>query len=279
MAKDMDSLEVIFYAWKLHTRQAGVLRAVQCKYQQAARLYRCKTCFLALAFYSASKRQKEALYQRLLSARNLQKARLITSRWRALAQRETCKKQSAILIKKRKARVLRAWLAAITFRESDLTGAQLQHWKSISHYSELHMFRSFCEGCEKSARSRYAKQISVKYYTERLQLKTLLSIRLWIKQQLEQQSQTFRASEHYQQTLASKAFAVLADNAFQLYTARLALGSWLAQAKHHIVLKKYLLECGLEAFEGTNTTARTSRNGSEVSASFVLENDYELTIE
>lgn len=274
----MDPLEVIFYAWKLHANQAGVLRAVQYKYQQAARRYRSKTCFLALALYSASRRQKEALYQRLLCARNLQKMRLITKRWRALAQCETCTKQHAILVKKRGVRILRAWLAAITFRTSDLSGAQLQHWKSISRYSNLHMFRRFWEGCQKSAGSRHAKRISVKFHTERLELKTLLSIRLWIKQQLEQKSSTFRGSEHYQRSLACKGFAALADNAFQLYTARLALGCWLAQAKHRIVLKKYLLECGLEAFEGTNTTARTSRNGSEASASFVLEDDYELAM-
>lgn len=284
MAKDLDPLEVIFYAWKLHTDQAQVLRAVQRKYQLAARLYRSKACFLALAVYAKEKRQKAALYQRLHTARCLQKVKLVTRRWRLLAasQRDKNAERLAVAVRKRAVRVLRTWKVQghwdYSVWVSSLSGEQLQHLKKVSYYCYLHLFRRFTEACRKSIERRQKKYQGVNFYSERLRLKALLSIRLWIKQRLEGQTQDYRADEHYQQTLVCKAFAALADSAFLAYTARLVLSSWRAQAKIRAVLKRYLRECRFDTLEVASTTARTSKNASEDNTSF-QDSVYELTIE
>lgn len=284
MARDLDTLEVIFYAWKLHTDKSRVLQAVQQKYQEAARLYRRKACFYALALYTKERHQKTALHQRLLRARNLHTAKLAVRRWGCLTlhQRNISAARSATLARKRAVRVLGAWRAETRSDYSSwvngLSGEQLQHLKKVSYFWYLHLFRRFATACRKSARSRSAATRSANFYSERLRLKALLSIRLWIQQRLEKQNSAYRADEHYQYALRCKAFAVLADSAFLAYTARLVLSCWRAQVRHHAVLRKYLRECGPYTLEAAST-ARTSKTGSEGNISFGLEAGCELTIE
>jgi hypothetical protein len=285
MAKDLDTLEVIFYAWKLHTDKSRVLSAVQQRCWQAARLYRSRACFLALAVYAQERSQKAALYQRLYRARNVQTAKLVMRNWRALtrSQRNINSQRQATLARRKAVRVISGWRALTNSDYSSwvngLNDTQLQHLKKVSYFWYLHLFRRFSEACRTAARSRFVRLQSANFYSERLRLKALLSIRLWIKQRLEQQNLACRAYEHYQWTLRSKVFAALADSAFLAYTARLVLGCWRAQAKLHATLRKYLRECGLCTLEVASTTARTSKTGSDGNVSFGLEGGCELTIE